>query len=83
MPLYFFDTDDGDFRQLDDEGIELPTAEGARTAALDALPDMARDKIPDRDRQTFSVQVRDEAGMVLYTATLDLVGEWHALHAVV
>lgn len=79
MSRYFFDTDDGDFRSQDDEGIELSDAEAARLAALDVLPDMARDKLPDGDRRTFSVRVRDEAGAVLYSATLDLVGEWHNL----
>jgi hypothetical protein len=77
MSRYFFDTDDGDFRSQDDEGMELPDAEAARLAALDVLPDMARDKLPDGDRRSFSVRVRDEAGAVLYSATLDLVGEWH------
>jgi hypothetical protein len=77
MPRYFFDTDDGDFRWKDGEGEELCDDEAARSAALDALPDMARDKLPDGDRRTFSVRVRDVAGTVIYSATLDLVGEWH------
>ena len=77
MSRYFFDTDDGDYRAQDDEGMELPDAEAARVAAVDALPDMARDKLPDGDRRTFSVQVRDEGGTVIYTARLDLIGEWH------
>lgn len=76
MPRYFFDTDDGDFRCVDDEGAELPDMEAARLAALDELPDMARHKLPDGDRRTFSVRVRDEAGIAIYVATLDLVGEW-------
>ncbi|MCJ2138644.1 DUF6894 family protein [Methylobacterium sp. E-066] len=77
MPLFFFDTDDGDFRLEDDEGFELPSLDAARIKALDALPDMARNKLPDRDRHTFSVQVRDADGNLVYSAWLELVGEWH------
>lgn len=82
MPHFFFDTDDGDFRFEDDEGFELPSLEAARIEALDALPDMARNKLPGRDRHTFSVRVRDEGGTVVYSASLDLVGEWHVPHAI-
>lgn len=81
MTRFFFDTDDGDFLSQDDEGMDLPDVEAARLAAMDVLPDMARDKLPDGDRRTFSVRVRNEAGTVLYSATLDLVGEWHVPHA--
>ena len=77
MPRYFFDTDDGDVLVEDGEGIELPDAEAARTIGVAALPDMARDRLPDGDRRTFAVRVRDERGTVLYSASLDMVGEWH------
>ncbi|MCJ2058977.1 hypothetical protein MKL09_20815 [Methylobacterium sp. J-048] len=82
MPHYFFDTDDSLFCHEDDEGIELPSLDAARIEALDALPDMARNKSPDRDRRTYSVRVRDEDGRVIYFASLDLVGEWHVPHAI-
>ena len=81
MPHFFFDTDDGNFRHEDDEGSELPSIEAARIEALDALPDMARNQFPDRDRRTYSVRVRDEDGRVIYFASLDLVGEWHVPRA--
>ena len=76
MPRYFIDTDDGDKLHIDDEGQILLSEAVARLFALDALPDMARDKIPDGDRRTFVVGVRDEAGEVFYRATLTLKGEW-------
>jgi hypothetical protein len=76
MARYFFDTDDGDTFVEDDEGQELPNAEAAREAALAALPGMARDKMPDGDHRTFCATVRDDAGTVIYTARLTLVGEW-------
>ncbi|MCJ2093089.1 MULTISPECIES: DUF6894 family protein [unclassified Methylobacterium] len=81
MPHFFFDTDDGNFRNVDSEGFELSGIEAARIEALDALPDMARNRLPDGDRRTYSVRVRDEDGRVIYFASLDLVGEWHIPHA--
>ncbi|WP_409566881.1 DUF6894 family protein [Methylobacterium sp. J-048] len=65
MPHFFFDTDDGNFRNVDREGFELSGIEAARIEALDALPDMARNRLPDGDRRTYSVRVRDEDGRVI------------------
>lgn len=80
MPRYFFDTDDGDDRFQDDEGMYFPDAGAARDAAIGALPDMARDKLhQDGDRHTLAVHVRDESGTLVYSAKLDLSDEWHAL----
>ena len=76
MPRYFIDADDGEYPHRDEDGHELPSDEAARAAALDALPDMARDKLPDGDHRTFAATVRDERGDVVYRATLTLRGEW-------
>jgi len=81
MPRYFFDTDNGDLQVEDDEGIELPDAEAARAIGVAALPDMARDSLPDGDQRTFAVRVRDEHGTVVYSASLDMAGEWHVPRA--
>ena len=78
MPRYFFDTDDGDQSHRDDDGLDLPHAEAARQAALDVLPDMARDKMPDGDRRTFVASVRNDQGAIIYTATLSRKGEWRS-----
>ena len=77
MPRYFFETDDGDVFDDDPEGLELADDAAARTAALQALPDMARDRIFEGDRRTFISTVRDEAGIIIYSAVMNLVGEWH------
>lgn len=77
MPRYFIDSDDGDLNVVDEEGYDLPGPQDARRMAIDVLPDMAREKIPDGDRRVFSTRVRDEAGTVIYSASLSLVGEWH------
>ena len=77
MPRYYIDSDDNDQQVIDEAGFELSGPLEARTLALDVLPDMAREKLPDGDRRTFSVRVRDESGSVLYTAELAMAGEWH------
>lgn len=76
MPRYFIDSNDDDHFVRDEEGEEMDGPRSARTAALRALPDMTRDKLPDGDRRTFAVTVRNEAGEAIYKATLTLVGEW-------
>lgn len=76
MPLYFIDSSDGDHTDIDKEGLELANDEVARRVALDALPDMARDKLPDGDERSFRVSVRNASGCVIYRASLDLTGGW-------
>ncbi|KAB1068177.1 DUF6894 family protein [Methylobacterium planeticum] len=76
MPRFYIDTDDGVFPVRDDVGHEFASVEAARNMAQRALPDMARQKLPDGERRTFTASIRDENGTVLYVATLSLVGEW-------
>ena len=44
--------------------------------AVDALPDMARESLPDGPNRMFRVDVRDAAGKVVFRATLELKSEW-------
>jgi hypothetical protein len=76
MARFFIDTDDGDERIRDEVGVELASREQARQAVLDALPDMARDKMPDDDRRTFRAMARDVRGTAVYRATLTLSGSY-------
>lgn len=73
MPRYFFDTYDGDRFVPDYDGIDLPDLVAARTEAQRALPDLARDALPDGDERTFAVIVKDEAGKVVLRAALTLL----------
>ncbi|NBJ10626.1 DUF6894 family protein [Microvirga arsenatis] len=75
MPRYFFDTFDGDRLIADSEGIELPDLEQVKAEAQRALPDLARDGLPDGDQKTFIVSVRDETGQVVLRAALSLIVE--------
>ena len=76
MPRYFFDTFNGRDLMRDDMGLELDDLERVRIEAIDALPDLARNELPDGDEHIFAVQVRDEQGRVVYSATLDFKGKW-------
>jgi hypothetical protein len=76
MPRYFIDSSDGSFSHIDSEGVELTGDEAARYLALDALPDMVREVLPDGDQREFAVCVRDEGGRVIYSASLTLAGAW-------
>lgn len=82
MPLYFFGTAHGDERLRDADGMDFPTLVAARDAAIGALPDITRDKLPDGDRQVVSIRVRNKNGTLVYSATLDLAGTWHVPMAV-
>ncbi|KQS59497.1 hypothetical protein ASG32_31340 [Methylobacterium sp. Leaf361] len=74
MPRFFFDIHDGRL-QRDDEGTECADFAAARREAMIALPDIARWEIPtDGDKQTYTVIVRDEAGVPVYTAALTYTG---------
>ncbi|MGO4171535.1 DUF6894 family protein [Bosea sp. TAF32] len=76
MAMFYIDTSDGDKVIVDDEGMELADESAARFAALAALPDMAKDKVPNGDERRFVVRVRNAAGVPVYAATLSLKGGW-------
>lgn len=76
MPLFFFDTDDGDCLCNDDEGQELPDAQSARRLALATLPGMVDERLPNGDERTFAVRVRDAQNTPIYAVELVLRGEW-------
>lgn len=46
MPLYFFDTDDGESFYRDDIGVELSSDDEAREQGTVALAELARDEVP-------------------------------------
>jgi len=74
VPRYFFDIHDGQY-QPDDEGVDCADFEAARREAMTSLPEIARFVLPkDGDTQAFTVLVRDESGVFVYTATLSFAG---------
>ena len=76
MPLFFLDIDDGQRFIRDEEGLEFPSREAMGEAAMQLLPNIARDELPDRDRRTYRVSARDESGRPVFQATLCLASWW-------
>ena len=72
MPRFFIDTSDQRRFIRDDVGIVCEDAEAAKTAAVDALPDMARQELPDGDQRMFLAIVRGEDGSALLQCALSL-----------
>lgn len=62
LPRFYFDTFDGDHASVDTDGIECSSRKMVQDQAIDALPDMAREILPDGPNRVFSVEVRDDGG---------------------
>lgn len=87
MPRYFFDLLNGNGRTADHVGQELPSRQAIRREVMQILPDIARDELSDRDRETstssrdsevFTIEVRDENGLVVLHASLSWKADWSA-----
>jgi hypothetical protein len=76
MPRFFFDIDDGERRTRDDVGLDFADAQNARDKAVSALPDIARDVMPDGQQRDFFVTMRDDSGRPIFKASLSLRTEW-------
>jgi hypothetical protein len=72
MPRFFIDTTDQHFFCRDEIGRDFPHLAAAKTAAVDALPDMAREELPDGDTRYFVAIVRREDGVPVLQASLSL-----------
>lgn len=75
MPKYRFVTDDGDRLDTDRDWLELPNDQAAAQEAQRALADMTREKLPDGSQFNMRVSVENEAGTVVYQASLTFEGE--------
>lgn len=72
MPRFYIDTSDEELFVRDEDGRDYVDVEAAKQAAVDALPDMAREALPDGDVRTFLAIVRGEDGRALLQASLKL-----------
>jgi hypothetical protein len=72
MARYFFDVDDGFSHTIDDEGLECETLEAAKSAAVEALPEIAINVLPAGDSHHVAVRVQAEDGTAILTAVLSL-----------
>lgn len=74
LPRYFFDINDGEYSH-DDEGTECADFEEDREKIITSLPEMAGWIDPNKgDNQSVIVNIRNENGVAIYTATLSFVG---------
>jgi hypothetical protein len=76
MSRYYFDVHDGDELNIDEDGIICGTLDELSFHAVDVLPDIAREVLPDGPRRTFSVKVRDDLHQNVFRATLTLASAW-------
>jgi hypothetical protein len=70
MPRYYFDIHDGETFTQDLGGLELEDVAAAQAEAQRALAEVAKDKLPDKNRRDFTATVRDEAGQTVLRITL-------------
>jgi hypothetical protein len=77
MPLYFFDfKDDSAPSPPDTMGTKLPSLECIPEEAVAVLANNAKDRLPDGNHRVFSASVRNEEGLVIFTASLTLQSGW-------
>jgi hypothetical protein len=63
MPRYFFDTDDGEARFRDEDGLEFSDDQAARDEASRALAELALQYVPsDVPQRNLTMWVRREDG---------------------
>ena len=72
MPLYYFDSWDGDRVVSDTEGVECADDNAACSAAAKALLDLARDMVDRTKSCEFSIEVSDGAKKPVCRVTLQL-----------
>jgi hypothetical protein len=79
MPLYFFDFNDDDElgpRAPHAMGTDLPSLASVPGEAVAVLANIAKDRLPGGNHRVFSVSVRNEEGLVIFTASLTLESGW-------
>ena len=75
MPRFYFDINDGRTRTMDNEGHDLESFESARKLAVQELALIIRDDMPDGERESYVVVLRDAQGVPVYVATATMIGE--------
>lgn len=72
MARYFFDFEDG----KDEDGIVCETLDDLSVQAVDVLPDLIKEVLPDGSRRAMSVRVRNGQGAYVFRATVTLASSW-------
>lgn len=72
MTRYFIDTSNGVVSLADEIGADYLTEAKARSEALQAVSDMARDYVHQGGDRDMTASVRDQGGAVVYAVKLSL-----------
>ena len=72
MPRFYFDVREGVRFTEDEEGLELPDCNAAEREAAEAAASIGRDMLPKGTARVVTVEVRNEHGQRLVTATVTL-----------
>jgi hypothetical protein len=75
MARYFSDLDDGKTKYVDSIGTELPDIKMVPHEAIGFLTAVIKDIRDEADR-TLVVNVRNEAGQIIFTTMLTLQSDW-------
>jgi len=75
MARYFSDLDDGKTKYVDSIGTELPDIKMVPHEAIGFLTAVVKDIRDEADR-TLVVNVRNEAGQIIFTTMLTLQSDW-------
>ncbi|MGH1592133.1 DUF6894 family protein [Methylobacterium sp. P5_C11] len=75
MPRFFIDLHDGSQPIHDEVGFDLPDLPAARAKVTRIMSAIARDMLPDVERQDYVACVRNGVGKVVYRARLSLAAE--------
>ena len=72
MAKYYFDLREGGSLVEDDEGQELPDLDAAEREAAEVAAEISRDKLPKGNAREIIIEVRNEHGQRVLTATVGL-----------
>jgi hypothetical protein len=72
MPLFYFDVREGVRFTPDDDGLDFPDVDAAEREAADAAASIGRDRLPNGHARSVTVEVRNEHGQRIITATVTL-----------
>lgn len=72
MPRFFFDTREGVRFVFDDEGLDFPDLDTAEREAAITAAEIGRDLLPKGVARSITVEVRNQHGQRVITATVTL-----------
>jgi hypothetical protein len=75
MPRFYFDVHDGERFTPDRIGVDLDDAQATQREAARALPEVAKDALPDGTQRSFVIEVKNEAQRLILRAKLSLTVE--------